>query len=201
MAPKSRYETKDDPAEDAADAALEASRETLEKGAEVAEEVSSKASGLLSKVASGAESPETAVASEVLLVEDITPKKTNPFRKEGGSTTTSPNKDEASPSSPVAASGSPGASLNRSRSARVMSPEEKAKAAALLANASMQSASEFDALMSERLPDISTKLDYKEAKQMWKESAVTDINGKYISVCGSGYAELEPLGQIGRAHV
>ena len=48
--------------------------------------------------------------------------------------------------------------------------------------------------MSDRLPQVSTKLDYDEAKAEWKAAAVTDINGQYLSVCGSTYDDLEPLG-------
>ena len=43
-------------------------------------------------------------------------------------------------------------------------------------------------------PEVSTKLDYDEAKAEWKAAAVTDINGQYLSVCGSTYDDLEPLG-------
>ena len=183
--PAVRRNAKPDAAEDAADKALEASAKTLKHGAELAAEVSSKAEGLLSKVASGAKAAATAVAREVLMVDD-TPKKTNnPFRKDD-----SPGPAAAS-TSPA---GSPRASLDRNRSARVMSPEEKAAAAAAAAAAASASASEFEELMSDRLPDINTKLDFDEAKAEWKRAAVTDINGQYISVCGSGYEDLEPLG-------
>ena len=175
---------KPDAAEDAADKALEASAKTLKHGAQVAAEVSSKAEGLLSKVASGAKAAATAVAREVLMVDENTPKKTsnNPFRKDDPPEEASPN------------AASPRASLDRNRSARVMSPEEKAAAAAAAAAAASASASEFEELMSDRLPDINTKLDFDEAKAEWKRAAVTDINGQYISVCGSGYEDLEPLG-------
>ena len=173
-----------DAAEDAADKALAASEKTLKHGAEVAAEVSSKAEGLLSKVASGAKAAATAVAREVLMVDENTPKKTgnNPFRS------------QSAPPPAASPAGSPRASIDRSRSARVPSPEEKAALAATAAAASAASASEFEELMSDRLPDINTKLDFDEAKAEWKRAAVTDINGQYISVCGSGYEELEPLG-------
>jgi len=179
-----KRDAKPDAAEEAADKALAASSETLKHGAQVAAEVSSKAEGLLSKVASGAKAAATAVAREVLMVDENTPKKTsnNPFRKDDPPEEASPN------------AASPRASLDRNRSARVMSPEEKAAAAAAAAAAASASASEFEELMSDRLPDINTKLDFDEAKAEWKRAAVTDINGQYISVCGSGYADLEPLG-------
>lgn len=97
-------------------------------------------------------------------------KKNNPFSKKDG--------EVSPPSSPK----------------RGMTDAEKKALAAEAAAAASASASEFDELMSDRLPTVDTKLDFDEAKGGWKEAAVTDINGQYISVCGSGYDDLEPLG-------
>ena len=75
-----------------------------------------------------------------------------------------------------------------------MSAEDKEKEAAKLANEQSQQQSAYEDAMSDRLPEVSTKLDYDEAKAEWKAAAVTDINGQYLSVCGSTYDDLEPLG-------
>lgn len=198
MAKGAKYKASDEStaAEAAADAALAASEETLKHGAEAAAEVSEKAEGLLSKIGSAAK----AVAREVAMIDDTPSKKKNPFsgKKAEGETEAEAN-EEVDPEAAEAAATlqatlEASASMEAKRAARMMTPEEKQAAETEAKAQEIQTASEYEELMSDRLPGVNPKLDFNEAKDRWKEAAVTDINGQYISVCGSGYNDLEPLG-------
>jgi hypothetical protein len=198
MAKGAKYKASDEStaAEAAADAALAASEETLKHGAEAAAEVSEKAEGLLSKIGSAAK----AVAREVAMIDDTPSKKKNPFsgKKAEGETEAEAN-EEVDPEAAEAAATlqatlEASASMKAKRAAWMMTPEEKQAAETEAKAQEIQIASEYEELMSDRLPGVNPKLDFNEAKDRWKEAAVTDINGQYISVCGSGYNDLEPLG-------